>query len=98
MSIFVNFVQKDDFEQSQLEKVGVTLSEFYFLSCLHCGYKGKVVLKLQKFPWTNIFTIEMFIFASFVQNIDFEGSQFQRVGIALAEFRLFQLSSLQALG
>ena len=46
---------------------------------------------LQKLHWTNIFTIEMFIFAISVQQIDFEKSQLQGVNVALAEFSLFVL-------
>ena len=56
------------------------------------------VWKLQKFHWPNIFTIEMFIFANFVQKINFEGSQFQDVGVALSEFYLFALGLLRVSG
>ena len=56
-----------------------------------------MVLKLQKARWTNIFTIEMFIFAEFVNKINFERIQSQRVGVALAKLFLFKLSSLRVL-
>ena len=48
--------------------------------------RGKIVLRLQKLRWTNIFTIEMLIFAIFVQKNDFEQSQFQKVDVALSQF------------
>lgn len=38
------------------------------------GIRRRVLLKLQKFRWTNAFTIKMFIFANFIQNVDFERS------------------------
>ena len=37
-------------------------------------------------------------FANFLQKIDFEQSQFQKVSVALAEFYWFELPSLQVLG
>ena len=40
----------------------------------------------------------MFIFANFVEKVDFEPSQFQRMGVALAEFHLFELSLCRVLG
>ena len=42
----------------------------------------------------NIPNIEMLLFANFVQNINFERPQFQRVGMALTEFNLFESSLL----
>ena len=39
----------------------------------------------------------MFIFALFIQKIDFKQSQFQKVGVAPAEY-LFQLSLLEVVG
>ena len=53
--IFAIFVQKNDFEQSQVD---VALPEFSFFSCFYCGREGKVVLKVQMFCRTNIFTIQ----------------------------------------
>ena len=38
----------------------------------------------------------MFIFTNFIQTIDFERSQFQRMGVELTEFYLFEMSSLRA--
>ena len=40
----------------------------------------------------------MFIFANFIQKINFERSQFQMVAVALPEFYLFVLSLLRVLG
>ena len=40
----------------------------------------------------------MFIFANFLQKVNFERSQFQRVAIALAKFYLFELPLLRVLG
>lgn len=40
----------------------------------------------------------MFIFANFVEKVDFEPSQSQRMGVALAEFYLFELSLCRVLG
>ena len=50
-------------------------------------------MKIQKIRLTNIFTIETFIFANFVQKVDFDRSHLQNVGVALAEFHLSELSS-----
>ena len=41
--------------------------------------------------WTNVFTIEIFIFAIFLRQIDLEQSQFQKMGVALTEFFLIQI-------
>ena len=35
-----------------------------------------MILKVQKFSWANIVMIEMFIFANFVQKVNFEESHF----------------------
>ena len=56
--IFAIFVQKNDFEQSQFKEMDVALPEFSFFSCFYCGREGKVVLKVQMFCRTNIFTIQ----------------------------------------
>ena len=42
-----------------------------FLCCLNSRNDRKAYLKRQKFRWTNIFTIKMFIFANFIQKINF---------------------------
>ena len=46
------------------------------------------VLKLfqssKKYIFANIFTIEVFIFAKFQQKSNFEQSEFQKLGVALA--------------
>ena len=68
-----------------------------YLYCVVCGYHRKVVLNLQKFRWTNIFTFEMFIFANFLQKVILDQSQFQEVGVALPEFYWFVLCSLRVL-
>ena len=39
----------------------------------------------------KLFTIEIFIFAIFLQQIDLEQSQFQKMGVALTEFFLIQI-------
>ena len=46
----------------------------------------------------HVFTTEMLIFSNFVQRINFEQSEFQKVCVALAEFYLFQLLLLWVLG
>lgn len=46
----------------------------------------------------NIFTIEMFFFANFVQKVDFDELKFQKVGVPLSEFYLFVVPVLLALG
>ena len=91
MFLFDNSVQKVLFERSQFRKVGVVRILFFFE--LLSGVQVKVVLKVQKFRWTNVFTNEMFIFANFVQKTGFERSQFQRMNVALSEFYLLELSS-----
>ena len=40
----------------------------------------------------------MFIFANFVQKVDFDWLQFQKVGVALSKFVLFELPFLRLLG
>ena len=64
-------------------------------------YYGKS-LKFPKVPKAprsmNNFTTEMFIFANFVQKVSAEQSQLQKLNIALPEFYLLVLSSLQVLG
>ena len=86
MFIFAILVQKMDFEQSQFRRIGVVLTKLYLFSYPYCGYKEKIVLKVQNFCWINIFIFEMFIFAIFVQKRDFEESQFRRMGVRLTEF------------
>lgn len=72
-------------------KDGLALAESYLFEL----FLGKVVFKVQKLSWTNIFTIEIFLFASFVPNVDFE--QFQKVGLVLFEFYLSELTLLRVL-
>ena len=53
------------YEKSTLNDHGFTRwawhsGKFFYLCCLHYGYLEKVVLKVQKFLWTNFFTTEMF--------------------------------------
>ena len=62
MFIFANFVQKVNFEESHFQNVGVRLPELllFVLGSLR-------VLGEQKLRWTVTFTIEIFIFANFVQ-------------------------------
>ena len=55
------------------------------------------MLRLQMFRWTDIFTIEVFIFVNFVQKINFVLSQFQKLVVAVPEFSLFAFSSLHLL-
>ena len=75
MFSFAIFVQKLDFEQLQFRRMGVALTEFYLFKLsslpiyLHFPY-GKVILKLQKLRWRNIFTIEMMIFDIFIEQMD----------------------------
>ena len=57
-----------------------------------------MILKVQKFSWANIVMIEMFIFANFVQKVNFEELHFQNVGVRLPELLLFVLGSLRVLG
>ena len=81
-------------EQSQFQSVGVAPTEFYSFELFSFWVLKKVVLKLQKFCWRNIFIIEMFIFGNFVQKVDFEPSHLQKLRVVLAEFYLFELPSL----
>lgn len=73
--------------------MGVALAESYLFEL----FLGKVVFKVQKLSWTNIFTIEIFFFASFVPKVDFEQSQLQKVGLVLFEFYLSELTLLGVL-
>ena len=50
------------------------------------------------FLWTNIYTIEMFIFINILQNVNFEQPQFQGVGVKLSEYFLFELLFFRVLG
>ena len=57
-----------------------------------------MILKVQKFSGTNIVTIDMFIFANFVQKVNFEESHLRNVGERLPELLLFVLGSLRVFG
>lgn len=70
---------------------------FYDLFCVHCGYQGKVVLKLQKLCWVNIFTIEMFLFANFILEVEFEQSKFPKTKVAFYELLWLVLVSFWVL-
>ena len=69
----------------------MVLSEFYLVALSSLQVLGESC-------WTNAVTIEMFIFAIFELKIDFEQSQFRRIGVAFTQFYLFELSSLHILG
>ena len=71
MIIFANFAQKS----TQFQKLVVVLSEFYLVALSSLQVLGESC-------WTNAVTIEMFIFAIFELKIDFEQSQFRRIGVA----------------
>ena len=80
MFIFAISVQKIDFEQSQLKKVGVAIAEFHLfqLLLLQTSYfKGLQVLLDDYFYHRN---------ANFVQKVNFERSQFEKMGVALTVF------------
>ena len=70
--------------------VALTKSYLFELSLLRVS--GEVFLKLKKFHWINIFNTEM---VKFVQKVDFQQSQFQRVGAALVKVFLFELILLR---
>ena len=53
----------------------MVLSEFYLVALSSLQVLGESC-------WTNAVTIEMFIFAIFELKIDFEQSQFRRIGVA----------------
>ena len=81
-----NFLQNVDFEWFQFKNVDVKFSVFYLFVLGSLQVLGKIVLMLLKSRWTNVFIIEMFIFANFEQKASFEWLQFQKVGVALPEF------------
>ena len=82
--IFSNFIEKVIFDQSQFQRVDVTLAEFSSIQFSSLWVEREVVSKHKKFRWTNILSIEVFIFTNLVQN--FEWSQFQKVGVEFTEF------------
>ena len=84
--IFTNFVRKIDSVQSQFQRVVIACVDNSYLMFPSFRILEKVVLKLQKFYWTNIFTTEIFIFASFVRKINFERSRSQKVAVAPSQF------------
>ena len=84
------------FEQSQFQKVSVALAELYLFELpsfrvIRENYFKAPKLLLDKY----IFTIKMVNFANFVQRVDFE--RFRRVGVAIAEFYLFELPLFRVL-
>ena len=81
-----NFLQNVDFEWFQFKNVDVKFSVFYLFVLGSLQVLGEIVLMLLKSRWTNVFIIEMFIFANFEQKASFEWLQFQKVGVALPEF------------
>ena len=66
--------------------MAVALAEFYLFMLSLLRVLRLICFKGIKFCWMNIFTIEMFIFANFVQNVDSERSQLQKMSVVLAEF------------
>ena len=72
MLVFADFVKKAILSNRSFTRWVRHSLSFIYLSCVHSGHWEKVVLRTQMFCWTNIFIIGMFIFAIFVQKIDFE--------------------------
>ena len=89
---FCLFCTKIPFEQSQFQRVDVALTKSYLFELSLLRVSGEVFLKLKKFHWINIFNTEM---VKFVQKVDFQQSQFQRVGAALVKVFLFELILLR---
>ena len=58
---------------------------------------GESCFKAPKALLEEIFYHCLFIFANFVQKVNFELSQFQKMGVAAAEFHLVQLPVLPVL-
>ena len=89
MHILANFVQKVNFKWTQFQRVGLALAEFYLFEFSSLRVLEESCFKTSKVPLHEYLTIEFFIFASFVQKVDFELSQFQKVSVALADFLFF---------
>lgn len=78
--------------------MAVALAEFYLFLLSLLRVLRLICFKGIKFCWMNIFTIEMFFFANFVQKVDFDELKFQKVGVPFSEFYLFVVPALLALG
>ena len=91
MFILAIFVQKVDFERCQFQREDMALSKFYLFVVMSFGVLGESCSKAPEVRLGKCFYHWMFIFANFVQKIGFEQSQLQGVGVAVAEFYLFEL-------
>ena len=89
--------KKSTLSNHSFQRQGWYYLNFIDLLFLLCEYSRKVILRLQMFRWTDIFTIEAFVFANFVQKINFVLSQFQKLVVVVPEFSLFAISSLRLL-
>lgn len=76
----------------------MALSEFDLLELSLLQVLKQICFRSPKTYWVNIFTIEMFFFANFVQKVDFDELKFQKVGVPFSEFYLFVVPALLALG
>ena len=67
----------------------MTIPEFYIFVLSSLRVLGENYSNTPDVHWTYIFTFEIFIFGNFIQKINFEWSQFQKVGVALPVFWSF---------
>lgn len=77
MFIFTNFVQKVDFERTQIQKLIVPLAKFYLFLLYSSLVSWKSCFNAPKVLLNKYFTMQMFITASFVQKSGFQQSQFK---------------------
>ena len=66
MFIFTNFVQKVDFERTQIQKLSVPLAKFYLFLLNSSLVSWKSSFNAPKVLLNKYFTMQMFIPASFV--------------------------------
>ena len=71
MFIFTNFVQKVDFERTQIQKLSVPLAKFYLFLLYSSLVSWKSSFNAPKVLLNKYFTMQMFITASFVQKSGF---------------------------
>lgn len=95
--IFAYSVQMLTLTNHRIRRLAWNQLKFIYSSYLQCGNQGKIVLKVQKLRWTNLFIIKIFIFANFEKNIDFERSQLRKMGVVLAKFYLYESLLFRAL-
>ena len=86
------------YKKLTLTEVGCELAEFYSFELFPLWVLKESCFKTTKVLLNKLFLPKMFIFANFLQTIDLEQSNSQRLGMTLPEFCLFESHALPKLG